>query len=349
MRALVHRVTQLRVFRNACGNGNRLVIDRLLDQHPRWSIAGLASVAKTMQHTARHCSLQIAVGEDNISRLAAQFLCDAFDGIRCIFCNLDTRASRTGKRDHIDFRMAGQCIAYGHAGAVDHVKHALRKACLVHHFSEKLRRQWCHLARFQNHTTARDQRGTDLANDLIDRPVPRGNQHAHANGFVDNDAISTDIILPSHFTHGLDCRTQMTGSAFSLSIVGKIVRRAHFGRDSSDHFAIASFENRNQLLDERNAFIKRCCGIAIECSPRGLHRALDIICRADSDCSAYLLGRGVDRVDRCRGRCGQNPLAIDVRFERRIRHIRWLFSDLQQLSFQLPSNDMPPKNRWGQG
>ena len=93
-----------------------------------------------MQHTARHGRLQIAVGKDDIGRLAAQLLRDALHRICGIFGNLDTGPRRSRERDHVHLRVASQRIADGCAGAVDHIKHAFGEACLIDHFSEQLSR-----------------------------------------------------------------------------------------------------------------------------------------------------------------------------------------------------------------
>ena len=157
-----------------------------------------------MQHTARDRGLQITVGKDDIGGLATQFLRNALHGICGIFGDLNACARRSGKRDHIDFRVAGQRVTDGSARAMDHIEHAFGETGFLDHFSEELSRKRRHLAWLQNHSAARNQRWTDLAHDLVNRPVPRRDQHANADRLMRDDAICANIIIPRHFPHGLN-------------------------------------------------------------------------------------------------------------------------------------------------
>ena len=87
---------------------------------------------------------------------------------------------------------------------MDHIEHAFGETGFLDHFSEQLRRQRRHFTWLQNHSAARNQCGTNLAHDLVNRPVPRRDEHANADRLMRDDAIGANIIIPRHFPHGLN-------------------------------------------------------------------------------------------------------------------------------------------------
>ena len=167
--------------------------------------------------------------------------------------------------------MAGQGIADGCTSAVDHVEHAGREACLVDEFGKKLGRQWRDFAGFKHHRATDDQRRAHFGGQLVDRPVPRRDQHADTDRFMDQRTIAADPAGPRHFARGLDRFLQVPRPAFGLRVVRQVIRRAHFGRDCRDHFVIAPLEYRDQFFDKRNPVIKRQCRIAVERRTRRTH------------------------------------------------------------------------------
>ena len=56
-----------------------------------------------MQYTLLHRAFEIGVIQQHVRRLAAEFLVHALDGSCGIPGDIGARASRSGKRHHVDF------------------------------------------------------------------------------------------------------------------------------------------------------------------------------------------------------------------------------------------------------
>ena len=81
------------------------------DQHAGGCVAGLAGVAEATLHAFAHSGFQIGIFQDDVGRLAAQFLGHALDGVRSGFGHDDAGAGGTGKRHHVHIFVSGHDLS----------------------------------------------------------------------------------------------------------------------------------------------------------------------------------------------------------------------------------------------
>ena len=146
--------------------------------------ARLADVAHARRHRGRYGAGEIGIGQDDVGRLAAEFLRHALDGRRGRLRHQHAGPGGAGDRDHVHVGVRGQRGADLRPFAVDQVEHTRRNAGVVHHLREQQRAQRRQLAGLQDDGAARRQGGADLRGDLVERPVPGGDQAAHADGLA---------------------------------------------------------------------------------------------------------------------------------------------------------------------
>ena len=346
---LVLRVAERDTCGHSCGNRHSFIIGRGLNEHPGGRIARLAAIAETMPHSARDRCFKPGIRKDDIGRFATQFLRHPLDRVSRRFGNLDTSLGRTGERHHIDLWMTGQRAANPGTSAVDHVEHTGWKASLIDELGEKLGREWRDFARFEDHGATCHQRRANLGRELVDRPVPRRDQHAHADGFVHQPAAGTNRSFPCHRARGLDRFLQMAGTTFGLRIEGEIIGRTHFSRDGVDHLIIAPLKDRDQLFGERYPVVERHGGIAIKRASGGGNRQINIVRTAQRDGRCNLFCRRIDRIKCCLRTARQHPLAIDIGFQHGLRRTPLRVFDRQLYTSLRANSARPPKGRSEQG
>ena len=152
---------------DALGDRGDFLHLRQRHDHPRRRVAGLAGVVEHVHHAAGDGLGEVGAFEDDVRRLAAEFLADALHGRRGALGDIDAGAGRAGERDHVDIRMLAHGGADLGAEAVDEVEHALRHAGFMEDFREDQRRGRGEFRRLQDHGAAGGERGRDLAGDLV--------------------------------------------------------------------------------------------------------------------------------------------------------------------------------------
>ena len=152
--------------------------------------AGLADVAHAGRHRGRYGACEIRIGQDDVGRLAAEFLGHALDGRRGRLRHQHAGPGGAGDRDHVHVGVRRQRGADLRPVAVDEVEHTRRNAGVVHHFGEQQGAQGRQLAGLQNDGASRRQRGADLGGDLVERPVPGRDQAAHADGLAHDGRVA---------------------------------------------------------------------------------------------------------------------------------------------------------------
>ncbi len=261
-------------------------------------------------HALRHRLLQIGVVEDDVGRLAAQLLRHALDGIGRGLRHRDTGARRTRERHHIDARMRRHRLAHRRAVAIDEIEHAGGNARFVHDLGEQIAAHGRDFAGLQHHRAPGGQRGRDFAGDLVDRPVPRRDQSAHADRLA-NDfrraACFLEIVILQD-THGL---AQMAEARCGLRGFRETQRRAHLARNGLDHFGVMLLIGVEDFLQERKAFFLRRAREGLERAPSRGDRFVDIGLGAQADAGIGLFIGRIDDIERL-GRDGVDPFAVDI-------------------------------------
>ena len=222
---------------------HRLLIYRPLDQHAGRCIARLPRIVETASYGVAERALEIRIGKDEVRRLAAEFLRDAFDGVGCSLGHIDAGAGRTGERHHLDERMGAHGVTHRGSRAVHHVEHARWQLCLVDELGDELRRERRLLARLEHDRAARRDSRRHLRHDLVDRPVPRRHQAAHTHGLT-HHVGGADARFPVELQGSDQRRFDMIRARGGLSVSRHVVRRAHLRGDRVGHLINASNENR---------------------------------------------------------------------------------------------------------
>src|ERR1700687_3193762 len=263
-----------------------------------------------MHHATGDGLRQIGAFEDDVRRLAAQFLTDALHRRRGALGDIDAGAGRAGERNHIDTRMLAHGGAHFRAEAVDQVEYALRHAGFVQDFRENQRRRRGEFRGVEDHGTAGGERWCDLAGDLVQRPVPRRDHADDADGFAHNNRGTEglfEVIVLQNLQRGRD----MTEAGAGLHLLRHRQRRAHLvGYGGADilHAGLVDFDDPGK---QRNALLTAGLRKRLEGAARGSHRLVNVGLGAERNVIHRLFSR---RVDDRRGLLddGIDPDAIDV-------------------------------------
>ncbi len=190
--------------------------------------------------------------------------------------------------------MTRQRLAHGRAVAVDHVEHALGHAGLVHDFGEDVRAERRDFAGLEHHRAAGGQRGSDFAADLIERPVPRGDQAAHADRFA-TDLRRAQCFFELEFLQRGERRHEMSEAAAGLCIQRELHRRAHLVGDRQGDVLHAGLIDLDDALEQCDALFTRRLRVGFESSARRFHRDVHVLGRAEHDLADFLFGGRIDR------------------------------------------------------
>lgn len=288
--------------------GQRQMID--MHEHPRRRIARLAAVAEAAARAAHDRLLDIGIGQDQVRALAAEFLVHALHGIGGRLRDLDARTRRTRERHHGDIRMPRQRVAHFVPVAVHEVEHAGRHAGLVQDLGEQDRAERRDLARLEHHRAAGRERRRDLAYDLVDRPVPRRDQRAHADRFVRHQQ-RIGLRAEAERLQRPDRLLEVRGADRGLHRARKGDRRAHFLADRLRDFFVAALVDLEDALQQRDALVHGPARVRVESPLRRADRTVDVGRAADPELRIRPRAGRIDHVDRSRIG-GIEPLAIDM-------------------------------------
>ena len=84
-----------------------------------------------------------------------------------------------------------------------------------------------HFARLQYHGAPSRECGSDLARDLVDRPVPRRNQPAYTDRFATKEVLAF-LLFPLEVFQNLERRGEVGLARRRLSCFGQPNWRTHF-------------------------------------------------------------------------------------------------------------------------
>ncbi len=280
------------------------------DEHARRRVAGLAAVAEAARNTARDDFVQVRVVEDHVGRLAPQLLRDALDRGRGSCRHLDAGPRGTGERHHVDSGVRAQRLPHGGPVAVDQVVHAGRHPGFVEHTCEQVAAERSDLAGLQHHRTAGGERRGDLADDLVDRPVPRGDQTAHADRLAD-DTRRAAVVLELEVLQGLDRRVEMRRARGRLRFPREADRCSHLVRDRRGDLVVVHLVGNEDTPQQIQSLLARGPRVRFERRTCGLDGAVDISRATQQDRADAFLGRRVHHLE-LPGLSRLDPLAVDI-------------------------------------
>ena len=103
--AVIARIADHEALGRRAGDRLDFVMPVGWHEHARGGVAGLAAVAEHARHALDDGAVQIDVGQQDVGRLAAEFLCDALDRRGRGLGDQDAGAGRAGERHHVNIRM----------------------------------------------------------------------------------------------------------------------------------------------------------------------------------------------------------------------------------------------------
>ena len=214
--AALARVHHAHLGRHACGDRHRLVVHGALHQQTRGRVARLPSVVEALAHRAFNGLLQRRIDKHEVGRFTAQLLHHALDRVGRDLGHRHTRRGRAGERHQVHLRVCAQRRAHHGAVAVQQVKNARWVTGFVHHLGHQSGRQRREFAGLHDHGATGQQRWGEFGHDLVDGPVPRRDEHTHANGLGQELAVCADRrfkgVVLGRVQGGLD----VTRAAFGL-------------------------------------------------------------------------------------------------------------------------------------
>ena len=313
-----HRVSGLRRtdldrLRRLPRHRHRVVVLFGVHEHPRGSVAGLTAVAEAVLHAIAHRLLEVGVGQDDIGRLAPQLLVHALHGVGRRLGDEDARPCRSREGHEVHPGMSRNGLTDGGAVAVDEIEHALGHTGRVHHLGEEDGVEGSDFARLQHHGAAGGEGRGDLAHDLVDRPVPGGDEAAHPDGLAHDEGTSLEV-LELVGLQNRDHLVEMAQSRGGLGLGGEEGGRPHLHRDGLGDVVVACLVRLDDALEEGDPLLSRGVGVGGEGGPCRFHRAVDVGGRAQADLRHGFFGGGVDHVESA-GRDGIDPGAVDIELE----------------------------------
>ena len=293
----------------------------LRHQHARRRVTRLPGVFETGTGAAPDCLAEVRVVENDVGRLATEFLRDAFDRCRRILRHRNAGAGRAGKGDHCDIGMTAQRLADGRPVAVNQVENAGRYAGLVQNLGEQHRVERRDLARLQHHRAAGRQRRRNFHRDLVYRPVPGRNQRAGTDRLF-HDLRRTVHLREFKVFQDIDGSPDMFGATRCLRILGQLPGGAHLFHDGGRDFVVTPFEDLENSREQCYALVARRPREARCRAVCGRYGLVHVRRGAEADASADLLGSRVDYIERVRG-LRIDPFAIDIKLQQ-LSHLVFL-------------------------
>src|SRR5205085_1849610 len=308
--ALGAGITGLGLVRDAPGDGGDFLHLRQWHDHARRRVAGLAGIVEHVHDAAGDRLGQVGIVEDDVRRLAAEFLADALYGGGCALGHVDAGAGRAGERDHVDVGMLGHGGADFGAEAVDQVEHALRHAGLMQDFREDQCRGWRKFRGLEDHGAAGGKRWRDLAGDLVQGPVPRRDHADDADRFAQHDS-GADRLLEMIVLEHVEGRSEMAEAGAGLQLLGHRQRRAHLVGDGGADVLHAGLVDLDDFRKQHHTLLAAGLRKSIEGTARRGDGLVDVGFGAERNLIHRLFSR---RIDDGRGLLddGIDPGAVDV-------------------------------------
>jgi hypothetical protein len=295
------------------GDFQGFVVQGAGDQHAGGGVAGLAGIDEAGADAFSHGVVEIDVGEEQISGFAAEFLGDALHRIGSGFGDDDTGAGRAGEGYHVDARVFGHFLTDRGAVAVDEVEDAGGDTCFVHDFGEDDGIQRGEFAGLEDHRAASGEGGGDFANDLVQRPIPGGDEADDANRLLHDEGGAAFFGEFEGF-EGFYQGVEMALADEGLGLAGEADGSTHFLGTGLRDVLVALVVDGQAFFQEFQAFLLRGAGEGGKSLAGGDDGAIDVGGGPAGDFGENFLGGGVHHADFVWG-CRVHPGAIDVEFQ----------------------------------
>src|SRR5690606_21081926 len=292
------------------GNFDDLVHAAVGHQQAGRGVAGLAAVVRAGHDAVGNHLLEVDVVEQDIGRLAAQLQGHALDGLGAVLHDLAAGTGGTGKGHHVDIRVRGHGRTHGGAITIDQVEYPGRYAGFIQHFGQQQGRQRCHFGRLQHHGATGGQGRSNLAGQLVDRPVPGGDQPAHADWLLDHQGV-TDALFEFEFLQRLQGGGEMAGAGGGLGVFGQLGRRAHFQGNRLRKVGAAALVDIQDTVQQDDAVFAAGRRVGLDGGTGGGDGGVDVLSVTQGDGRDHFLGGGIDHVYRAIT-LGRYPLAVDI-------------------------------------
>ena len=157
----------------------------------------------------------------------------------------------------------------------DDVEHAFRQADLVRGLGEHERAERRHFRRLQHDRAAGGERRRDLADDLMQRVIPRRHAADDADRFLDDERVA-ELFFELRLANELGVHPDHHDRELGLDLGGKPDRGADFVRDRFRDLRHARLHRGGELLEPLRALFDAEPAPRFESAPRRLDRAIDI-------------------------------------------------------------------------
>ncbi|MDT4842497.1 hypothetical protein FQZ97_764040 [compost metagenome] len=312
----------LRLFLQAL---EQRLVQVALDQHARRGGADLALVPEDAEHDPLDSSLDVAVGEDDEGRLAAQLQADVFDVAGGGLHDAAAGGHAAGEGQLVDARVLGQRCAGVRAHTGHHVEHARGQPGLVGDTRQFQGSQRGQFGRFQHHAAAGSQGRGDFPGGHQHGEVPGDDRAGHAHRLFAGQRAEALVSQG----HGL-----LLVAVEVLGQIGIEVEAAGGVADIPERLwqrlaVITDLQFGQLLLAVTNTLGNATQhggasgathlrpGALIEGSPGSAHRQIDVIGGGGGNAGNQLFAARVDGVEGATFDRGY-PLAIDVELVVRI-------------------------------
>ena len=199
------------------------------------------------------------------------------------------------------------------AVAVDEVESSRRQSGFGDNLGENAGTDRRHLAWLQHHGTTRGDSRCHLAADLIQRPVPRRDESADADGLLDDTGIATgflEYVVAQNLAGG--CEVADTGA--NLCGAGEGDRCAHLAGDRHCQFFGTGLDAGDYPVEYGDTLCNAALRPQRKRGTGSRDGAIHIAGIAHADIGVDFFGRGIDDVMDGSG-AGSQPFAIDIELQ----------------------------------
>ena len=288
--------------------GDEAVVDRVLDDRPAAGRADLAGVDEGRGQRVVDGRLEVGVGEDDVRALAAELEGDPLDVDRRAAEQRPAGVEPAGQRDEVDVGAVGQRLPDARPGPRTRLTTPPGSPGLLEQPGQVDRAQRRVVGRLHHRRVAGGQRRGDLPAHLEERVVPRPDQRAHADRFVDDPAQRVRVVrvdqAPGLLVGQVGVVAEDPGDVAHVP-AALAHRLAGVQRLEPGHLLEVAVDERRDPVEQRRSVPGRRARPVgrVEGAPSRGDRRLDLVVRRDVDLAD---DAGVGRVDdRARGPVGR--------------------------------------------